>query len=57
MLQSLGLNQNTSFTERNNLKSFFKFNLDHRRRLYNILIQTIKHVLIARCPISPKAKE
>ncbi|CAD8077556.1 unnamed protein product [Paramecium primaurelia] len=53
MMQSLGLSQNTSFTNRNNLKSFMKINLDHRRRLYQIIyfFQTFKSIRLARCPI------
>ncbi|CAD8180176.1 unnamed protein product [Paramecium octaurelia] len=53
MMQSLGLSQNTSFTNRNNLKTFMKINLDHRRRLYQIIyfFQTFKFVCLTRYPI------
>ncbi|CAD8086143.1 unnamed protein product [Paramecium sonneborni] len=53
MMQFLGLNQNTSFTNRNNLKSLMKINLDHRRRLYQIIyfFQTFQSICLTRCPI------
>ncbi|CAD8172455.1 unnamed protein product [Paramecium octaurelia] len=58
MMQSLGLSQNTSFTNRNNLKSFMKINLDHRRRLYQIIyyFQTFKSICLARCPIDLRSQ-
>ncbi|CAK56801.1 unnamed protein product (macronuclear) [Paramecium tetraurelia] len=58
MMQSLGLSQNTSFTNRNNIKSFMKINLDHRRRLYQIIyyFQTFKSICLARCPIDLRSQ-
>ncbi|CAK80938.1 unnamed protein product (macronuclear) [Paramecium tetraurelia] len=43
MMQSLGLSQNTSFTSRNNLKTFMKINLDHRRHFQVCLSSQISN--------------
>ncbi|CAD8175005.1 unnamed protein product [Paramecium pentaurelia] len=43
MMQSLGLSQNASFTNRNNLKTFMKINLDHRRHFQVCLSNQISN--------------